>query len=285
MGKLSSSVANTRAKPNMLMFAEHMIKVSPETVLLLALLCSYMLWAHPLIALLVVLVVLMFMVRMGALFLARAALDRGRLQESGALLRVALLLNPYSPDALALAGVLALMRGSPSLAEIRLRQAIGCMPGRPAFYAALSGALLEQGQAERAAQAAQEALHLDPRCAAAHLHLAEAERLRGAPAHTIEDRLRAGLAASPPPAAEALMRCVLASHLLSEQRVAEATLTLHGVEALLPRCSLPAQRMLNCRLGELMIAQGEIERAQEYLQHGDPRQAQGNAAVWRVAQL
>jgi protein involved in temperature-dependent protein secretion len=80
---------------------------------------------------------------------------------------------------------------------------------------------------------------------------------------------------------------VLAAHLLAEQRIAEATLTLHGAEALLRRCPAPSQAMLRIHLGKLMIAQGQVERAREYLQGVAALDPHGRytAAVWRVAQL
>jgi tetratricopeptide (TPR) repeat protein len=143
------------------------------------------------------------------------------------------------------------------------------------------------GRPAEAAQAAQAALALDLRCAVAHLHLAQAEQARGATAQVVEDRLRAGLATQPSPAAETVIRCVLAAHLLAEQRIAEATLTLHGAEALLPRCPAPSQAMLRIHLGEILIAQGQIERAQEYIQSAAALDPQGRYATvaWRVAQL
>ncbi|MFL5802302.1 MAG: hypothetical protein ACJ8CR_11255 [Roseiflexaceae bacterium] len=287
MGKLPSAAARTSRRTSVLILVGRMLLLVPEAVLLVVLLCAYTIWPDPLIALLVVLLVVAFIVRAAALHLARAAIERGRVAEASALLRVALLLNPWSPDALALEGALALMSGAPALAVVRLRRAIGLLPGQPAFHAALSGGLLELGRPVEAAQAAQVALALDLRCAVAHLHLAQAERARGAAAQVVEDRLRAGLATEPSPAAEAVIRCVLAAHLLAEQRIAEATLTLHGAEALLPRCPTPSQAMLRIRLGEILIAQGQIERAQEYIQSAAALDPHGRYATvaWRVAQL
>jgi tetratricopeptide (TPR) repeat protein len=287
MGKLSSAAAHTSRRAGILIRMERALVLAPEAVLLAALLSVYTVWPDLLVALLIVLLVVAFMVRAAALHLARAGIERGRAAEAGALLKVALLLNPWSPDALALEGALALTSGAPALAVVRLRRAIALLPGRPAFYASLSGALLQLGRTTEAAQVAQAALTLDPRCAVAHLHLAEAERTRGTAADIIEDRLRAGLATEPSPAAEAVLRCVLAAHLLAEQRIAEATLTLHGAEALLPRCPAPAQAMLRIHLSEILIAQGQIERAQEYLQTAAALDPQGRyaAVAWRAAQL
>ena len=271
----------------MLLRMERAFLLVPEAVLLAALLCIYTVWPDPLIALLVALLVIGFIVRAAALHMARAAIERGRVAEASALLKVALWLNPWSPDAQALEGMLALMNGAPTLAAMRLRRAIALLPWQPAFHAALSGALLELGQPAEAAQVAHVALVLDPRCAVAHLHLAEAERARGAAGQLVEDQLRAGLAAEPPPAAEAVIRCVLAAHLLAQQRIAEAMLTLHGAEALLPRCPAPSQAMLRLHLGEILLTQGQLERAQEHLQSAAALDPHGRyaAVAWRAAQL
>ena len=79
----------------------------------------------------------------------------------------------------------------------------------------------------------------------------------GAPAQDIEDQLRTGLDCAGAPESEAALRCALGAHLLAEHRIAEATLTLHGAEALVPRCAAPRQIALRVRLGELMIAQAQ----------------------------
>jgi tetratricopeptide (TPR) repeat protein len=276
-----------RGVPGLLSLVGRALLLAPEAVPLATLLCVYLAWRPPLAALLAALLVVAFMVRAAALHMARALIERGRADEAGALLKLALLLYPWSPDALALAGVAALTRGDAALAEERLRQALALLPGQPAFHAALSGALLELGRPIEAVHAAEIALDLDPRCAVAHLHLAEAERARGAPGHVVEERLRVGLAAAPGPAAEAVLRCVLAGHLLAERRVAEATLTLHGAEALLPRCPPLSQAALRFHLGQILSAQGQVERAQEYLESVEAHDPQGRytAAAWRVAQM
>jgi predicted Zn-dependent protease len=285
MGKLSSAAAQTDHQAGLLVPLDRALLLAPEALLLTALLCIYTIWPITLVALLVALLVIVFLVRVAALHLARAAIERGGLADASALLKVALFLNPGSPDALALEGALALTNGASSLAVVRLRRAIALLPGQPAIHAALSGALLELNRPAEAAHAARAALALDSRCAVAHLHLAQAEQACGAAAHIVEDRLRAGLAAQPTPAAEAVLRCVLAVHLLAEQRTAEATLTLHGAEALLPRCPAPSQAMLRIQLGEVLIAQGQIERAQEYLQSAAALDPHGRYATvaWRVA--
>jgi tetratricopeptide (TPR) repeat protein len=262
--------------------------LAPEAALLAALLSIYQaLGEPPTVALLIALLIVGFIVRAAALHLARAALERGRRSEAATLLQIALALYPWSADALALQGVLALTGGAPALAEARMRRAIALLPGQPAFHAALSGALIELGRPGEAAQSAREALALDSRCTVAYLHLAEAERAHGAPAHTFEDRLREGLAATAAPAAEAAIRCALVGHLLAERRLSEATLTLHGAEALLPHCPAPAQAALRFHLGELLIAQGQVERAREYFQGVEALDPDGRyaTAAWRAAQL
>jgi tetratricopeptide (TPR) repeat protein len=261
--------------------------LAPEAGLLAALLGVYMVWHAALVALLIALLCVAFTVRAAALLAGRAQVERGNAASAAGLLAVAHALYPWSPDTLALEGVAALAIGDPALAEARLRRALALLPGRPAAHAALSGALLDLGRPGEAAEQAQAALARDARCAVAHLHLAEAERARGALPEAVEDRLRAGLAAAPGLAAEAALRCALAAHLLGQGRAAEATLTLHGAEALLPRCPAPSQAALRFHLGQILTAQGQTERAQEYfrgVQAVDPH-GRYAAASWRVAHL
>ncbi len=194
MGKLPSVAAHTVHKAGPLALLGRALLLAPEALLLTALLCIYTIWPNPLVALLAVVLVVAFLVRVAALHLARAAIERGSVAEASALLKIARFLNPASPDALALEGALALTNGASSLAVARLRRAISLLPGQSSYHAALSGALLELNRPAEAAQAAQAALTLDPRCAVAYLHLAQAEQADGAPAHIVEDRLRAGLA-------------------------------------------------------------------------------------------
>lgn len=286
MGKLSSAAASADHKLGLLTQFDRALQLAPEALLLTALLCLYTVWPSTPIALLAGLLVVVFFVRVAALHLARAALERGSMAQAGALLRIARLLNPGSPDALALEGALALSNGASSLAVVRLRRAIALQPYQAAYHAALSGALLELNRPNEAIQAAQKAIELDPRCAVAYLHLAQAEQLCGVDGRIIEERLRTALASQPTPATEAVVRCVLAGLLLSEQRTAEATLTIHGAEALLPQCPATAQAMLRIHLSELLALQGQMERAQEYLQSVADFDKQGRytTVTWRAAQ-
>lgn len=265
MAKQEHDEARAGWWPGALIWLGGVLLLVPEAPLIAALVCVYLvLGGLPLVGLLVALLIIGFMARAAALHLARIALEQGRTSAAGALVQVALALYPWSADGLALQGALALASGEPELAAARLRRAIALLPGQASFYAALSGALLELGRPSEAAAAARQALALDERCAIAHLHLAEADQALGAPATTIEDRLRAGLVVATDPATEATIRCALAGHLLGEQRFAEATLTLHGAEALLPRCQAGYQAALRLRLAELLLAQGQTERAREY---------------------
>lgn len=260
----------------------------PETPLIVALLGFWVVLGEmPLIGVLVILLILGFLVRIIALHLARAALERGAFRRADALLQVAQVLYPWSADVLALQGVLALNHGLPDEAVLRLRRAVRLLPGQPSFQVALSAALLELGCPVEAAEVAREALALDDRCAAAHLHLASAERLIGTSSETIEERLRAGLLVATTPTSEATLRCALADHLMREQRVAEATLALHSAEALLSRCSLTTQVALRFRMGELLATQGQIERAREHFRGVEALDPQGRfaAAAWRAARL
>src|SRR5689334_4571300 len=83
--------------------------LAPEAVPLAVLLCAYMAWQSTAAALLLALLALTFTIRVVALHVARALVERGRAGEAAALLAVARALYPWSPDALALEGVVALM--------------------------------------------------------------------------------------------------------------------------------------------------------------------------------
>jgi predicted Zn-dependent protease len=260
----------------------------PEAALIAALLCAY--WAlrqPPLIGLMIAALIISFITRTLALVAARLALEAARPHEAKALVQTALALYPWSADGLALCGAIALASNQPAEAELALRRAVGLLPDRPNVYAALSCALLELGHLTEASEAARSALALEPACAIAHLYLAEAEQARGAPAQEVEERLRAGLAVAAPPEAEAALRCALGAHLLAERRIAEATLTLHGAEALVPRCAAPRQIALRMCLGELMVAQGQIERAREHFRSVAALDPNGRyaCATWRASHL
>jgi tetratricopeptide (TPR) repeat protein len=260
----------------------------PEAALIAALLCVY--WAigePPLVGLAIALLIISFIARALALLAARAALEAARPREAEALVHTALVFYPWSADALALRGLIALASDQPAEAERALRRAIALLPGRPNAHAALSGALLALGRPVEAAEAARAALALSAECAIAHLYLAEAERACGAAPQDVEDRLRAGLAVAAAPESEAALRCALGAHLLAERRIAEATLTLHGAEALAPRCAPQRQIALRVRLAELMIAQGQIERAREHFRSVAALDPHGRyaGAVWRAGHL
>src|SRR5262245_46462241 len=270
-----------------LIWTGYTLLLVPEAVLILALLCAYWALAAPLLGLFVVLLIVSFITRMLALLAARLSFAAGRYPEAAGLAHVALALNPWSADVLALRGAIALAQGQPDLAERTLRRATALLPGQPTFHAALAGALLDMDHPTQAAAAARRALELEERCAVAYLYLAEAERAAGAPADTIEERLRAGLAVAADPAAEAALRCALGEHLLAERRMAEASLTIHGAEALLARCPTSRQVELRVRLGELLIAQGQVERAREHFRSVEALDPHGRyaRAAWRASHL
>jgi tetratricopeptide (TPR) repeat protein len=260
----------------------------PEAALITALLGVYWGMGAPAsIGLAIMLVIIGFIARLIALIAAQASLVAGHLHEAKNFVQAALAFYPWSADALALRGVIALSNDQPEQAETALRRSIALLPDRANVYAALSAALLDLGRAAEAAEAARAALALAPDCAITHFYLAEAERALGAPAQDIEDQLRTGLDCAGAPESEAALRCALGAHLLAEQRIAEATLTLHGAEALVPRCPAPRQIALRVRLGELMIAQGQIERAREQFRNVATLDPHGRyaGAAWRAQHL
>jgi tetratricopeptide (TPR) repeat protein len=260
----------------------------PEAAILVTLLIIYGTFGNPpLLAFLAALIILAFTVRTAALHLARTMFEAGQYREANALLYLALLLYPWSADALALHGTFALATGKLDVAEESLRKAILLLPGQASFYTALSSVLLELGRPVEALQAARKAIELDNKHAQAYLYLAEAERASGIAAHVTEESLRTGIAAAQNPEVLAALQCVLASHLLAEKRIAEATLILRAVEAVLSRCSPPKQAELKYHLGKLLAIQGQVDRAREQFQDVEVLDPNGRfaSAAWRAARL
>jgi predicted Zn-dependent protease len=204
--------------------------------------------------------------RIGALYLTQKLLEQEYLTAAERLGRFAFALHPWSADALALRGVIALSIGEFDNAAEFLRRSLALYPESAATQVALSGTLLMIGRPATARLAAQNALMLDPQRAVAYLYLAEAEHVEGHSVLEIEDTLRSGLAIAVRPDDQAALRCTLGGLLLSQGRQAEASLMLNGIESLINLCSPAAKRRLRMRYGELLIAQGQIERAREYLQ-------------------
>ena len=260
----------------------------PEALLIALLLCVY--WAigePPLVGVVVTLLIISFITRMLALMFARHAFHTASYHEANTLAQIGLALYPWSADALALQGAIALALGRPAVAEPMLQKAIALLPGRAATYAALSSAQLALGRPVEAAETARVALALEPNNAILHLHLAEAEQASGFASLEVEDRLRSGLALANTPEDEAALRCALGAVLIAEERSAEAMLTLRGAEALMPSCRPARQLELRVRLGELMIAQGQIERAREQFRNVAALDASGRyaGATWRATHL
>ena len=260
----------------------------PEALLIALLLCVY--WAigaPPLIGLMIILLIISFIARLLALFGASISFNAARYREANTLAQIALALYPWSADTLALHGTIALALGQPAEAEPALRQSLALLPGRANAHAALSSALLALGRPAEAALEARIALSLEPQSAMAHLYLAEAEQATGISSLEVEDRLRAGLAIAGPPEDEAALRCALGALLITEGRSSEAMLTLRGAEALLPKCRPARQLELRVRLGELMIAQGQIEHAREQFRSVAALDRSGRyaGAAWRATHL
>jgi len=260
----------------------------PEALLFALLLCVY--WATgepPLIGMIVTLLIISFLTRLLALVGARRSFNLARYREADTLAQIGLALYPWSADALALHGATALALGRAAEAEPMLRQAIALLPGRANIHAALSSALLSLGRPAEAAEAARMALALEPQSAMIYFYLAEAEQAAGVPSLEVEDRLRAGLTLAATAEDEAALRCALGAILIAEERTAEALLTLRGAEALMPNCRPVRQLELRVRLGELMIAQGQIERAREQFRNVAALDASGRyaGATWRATHL
>lgn len=288
MGNVANSSAQAERVASWLNWLSSWLLLVPEAALLAALLALYPVLGKPLaIAILAALLITIFVVRALALHFARLMIEVGRYRDAGALLGIALILYPWSADAIAMSGALALSKRKPEEAEEKLQHAIRLLPTQPSFHIALSSALLELGRAGEAAKAARHALSLDHSSAQAYLYLAEAERVRGALPHAIEEYLRTGLSIVQRPELCAALQCALAHHLIAEHRFAEASLVLRGVEALLSICPPQRQAELRYHLGELFTAQGQIERAREHFQGVEALDPHGRyaTAAWRAAHL
>lgn len=288
MARLQTSAALSRLSVTADGRAFRMLLLAPEAPLIVVLMGVY--WAMgdpPLVGVLLALLIVGFIARWLALEGARRSYTVAHYREASTLAQLALFLNPWSADALALRGSIALAQGQAARAEAALRRAARLIPDSAGIHTAFSGALLANGNPAEAAVAAHHALALAPNTPLALLYLAEAERALGVPALEVEDRLRAGLALEPAPEAEAALRCALAALLFAEEREAEAMLTLRGAEALLPRCRPASQLELRVRLGELMIAQGQLERAREQFRTVAALDPGGryNGAAWRASHL
>ncbi|GAB4118217.1 MAG: hypothetical protein Fur005_22850 [Roseiflexaceae bacterium] len=238
----------------------------PEALICVALLIAAVLVEHPFWVIGLTITTALLIIRIGALYVAQSALAAARYREAASLAHLAYLMYPWSADALAMRGAIALTTGSLSEAVALLKRAIHYMPDLASTHAALSGALLALGRADSARLAAEDALILDSQCATAYLLLAEAEQVSGVAPLDVEDTLRAGLAVARRPEDEAALRCALAALLIGMGRQAESSLVLSGIERVLSLCSPASQNRLRMRYGELLIAQGQIERAREYLQ-------------------
>ena len=161
-----------RGRPGVLGWIAHALLLVPEAALITALLCAYWgLGELAQIGLVIMLVIISFIARLIALVAARAALELEQPEIGAMLIQLALVLNPWSPDALALRGVIALSNDQPARAEASLRRSIALLPDRANVHAALSAALLDLGRPEAAAEAARAALALESGCAIAHFYL------------------------------------------------------------------------------------------------------------------
>lgn len=241
------------------------VLLAPEGAAIAVLLGLYTVTGAPTaIALLTGLVLVSLLVRFAALMMARHALDSYEYREAELYLGLAMALFPWSPDALALRGALLMAQGEADEAEQHLRRAVALAPRQPSYALALSNTLLEQGRADEAGAVAAMALDLDATSGAPYLVLAEAARAADATPDRVEAYLREGLTVATQPDIQAALQCALAATLMEQRRLAEASLALHGGEALLAECSPGRQSELRLYLAEILTALGHPEQAKEH---------------------
>jgi tetratricopeptide (TPR) repeat protein len=287
IGHSHARIATTRRLRVFVLIGRQLLLV-PEALFLLLLLCRHMDSGIPPVTTLPALGLIgWFVTRFVLICLARRALDQARYPRAAWLIRVAFWLYPYSADARALQGTIALAQGDAEAAVAELRQAIMLYPGHAMLHATRSGALLEAGQTVEACREAMHALALDPNCAPAYLHLAHAGQALAVPADLIEAHLRRGLQAAPAPIDEAALRCTLAALLLDVERPVEAQLALVGIEVLLLHGSVPQRAGLHYYLGELRRAIGDSDAARRHFSASETLDPHGRyaAAAWRAARL
>lgn len=256
----------------------------PEAVLIVVVTgIAFLSTAVSILGILGLILMAMLIVRIMALYLGRRAFVRGQLQEADTLSRMALLLHPFSADALALRGSIELADGNIDKGLEYLERSAQLLMPTAVTLAALSGAYLLQGRFSEAHSKAQAALALDTSCVAAYLCLAEIQQQRGDSPYEIEDTLREALKVAHTANEDATARCALAAHLINEQRQAEARLMLSGIEPLIEDCSVAVRNRMRLRYGELLIAQGRSEHAQAYLQEQLVMEGNGyQSAAWRA---
>jgi hypothetical protein len=273
-------------EPQILKWVRHQALLVPEAIVLLLVLSLHITFGGPLLtALLGLGVIIWFVCRGALLLLAKQAFDAAYYRRAARLSTFALMLYPFSADALALRSSICLARDQAAEAERMLRRAIACCPDLATLHAALSGVLLETGHPAEALWEAHHALLLAPECALAHLHLAQAEKQLGASLETVEQGLRAGLRMQLDAADEAALRCALAALLLEQNRLPEAQLVLAGIEALLEDCSAPQRAGLHYHLGDLQRALGNADSARNHFLASETLDPYGRyaAAAWRAA--
>lgn len=284
---LQDRMATMRQQPQMPWIARQALLV-PESVLLLAVLAIHWLsGGSALSALLGVLFIALFAARVGLITAARHALANTHYERANRLITVALMVYPWSADALALRGSIMLTTGEAALAETTLRKAIKLFPGLPVVHLMLSNALMELDRTIEARWEAMHALSLDKSFAPIYLQLAQVEQRLGAPTTDIEQRLRHGLSLQPDPATEGALRCALALVLLTLKQEGESRLAVAGVESLATRCSPVERAALLFHLGEVRRAQGDAEAARGFFRASEQLDPHGRhaAAAWRAARL
>ncbi len=287
IGHSHARIAMTRWTRVFVLIGRQLLLV-PEALFLLLVLCLHMGPGIPPVTTLPALGLIgWFVTRFLLICMARRALDQARYLGAARLIRVALWLYPYSADARALQGMIALAQGDAETAVAELRQAIMFYPGHAGLHATRSGALLEVGQTVEACWEAMHALALDPNCAPAYLHLANGGQALGAPRALIEAHLRRGLQAATAPIDEAALCCTLAALLLEAERSVEAQLVLVGIEGLLVHGSVPQQAALHYYLGELRRTIGDSDGARDHFSVSETLDPHGRyaAAAWRAARL
>ena len=243
----------------------HLVKryalLVPEAVLLTLVFGIYLVMGRPLgLAVLGLTIVLMFGVRVGALWLGWRAWQRGRYVQAARRTHLGYVLNPWSADAVTLMALVAVAQGDYDGGARYWSRAQALFP-RPLVHTGLGTALAASGHWRAARWQALQALALDDTQAAAYALLAESTlRLNDAPQMILE-LTQIGLSRSNDAATQAALYLTRAEAAFAANQRSLANAAIDQALGLLFYCPAPTQAEYVFRLGQLRRRLGDTATA------------------------
>jgi hypothetical protein len=258
----------------------------PEAIVLALLLFAGWLAGFPAaIGGLALLVAIGFGARLLLLAVASRRVQQGDYAIATRLIHWALVLNPWSRDALLLQAQSLTQRGDDEAAETVLRRAAALYPGDESLQSVLAGSMLAQGRMSEGWRAAHAAGHSDERLppAIAQQRAWIAMHLEQDPARARAIVLRAEAERLPPRSGLPLL-VTLAEATLALGAAAESQRLMQRIEDQLAHCPRAQQAELLYHLGRLHTAHGDggasfFRRSVELDPHGRYAQSAWRAAV------